>query len=83
MRETLLKNQNYSITILVYGTILGIIYGYWTYREGFPLWFAILVGVGFVFVAFLITVVVYNIKKRKQNKEEAKEETIEENTINE
>lgn len=71
MKDNIMQNKNHSCTILIYGIILGIIYGFWMYKVDLPIWSVILVGVGFVLVAFIIVLIVYlKSKKDKQNKEE-------------
>ena len=80
------NNKHYFSLIIIYGIILGIVYGYWMYKKDLPLWADIIVFIAFIAAgigcAFLSTI--YEAKKNKKEavvesevKEEVKEETTE------
>lgn len=83
--KDIVNNKHYFTIIIVYGVILGIVYGYWMYREDLPIWSFILVGFGFLALAVLIAFIYVSVEARKANKQkdieaEVKEE-IEENEV--
>ena len=77
-----IKNLSHYFTIIiVYGVILGIVYGYWMYREDLPIWSFILVGLGFVLVSVIVSLIYVELESRKEKKNLVKEEekTVESN----
>lgn len=66
----IIANGRYFRLIIIYGVILGIVYGYWMYKENLPIWSFILVCLGFVGLAVLFAFIYVEVVSRKSKKQE-------------
>lgn len=72
-KEAIKNNKHYFTLSIVYGIILGIVYGFWMYQEDMPIWAYVLVIAGFTLAGIAIAFIMTAVKAKKAL---AKNETI-------
>ncbi|MGL4949154.1 MAG: hypothetical protein ACRC5M_02140 [Anaeroplasmataceae bacterium] len=69
------NNKYYNSIFLSYSVILAAVYGYWMYKSGINIWFAILISLCFIFIG--ISLCVYStVKLKKKNLAAIKESVV-------
>ncbi len=70
-KQDIKENGYYFRLIIIYAIILGIVYSFWMYKTGLPIWSYVLVGVLFLLGGIGLAFLYVQRKASKKAKEEA------------